>query len=263
MPKKPAKPKFAEVEEITEVVPPVKQVAFQDGKTIEIETPAPVVAKVPEPEAIPEPVKEEVKVEVPIPDEPEEKESILLPKEESATEEVVKDEKMVEVPKVENDAPLEVEKNTVEEKKTEPDKKAYLVGLFLTVLVTAICFGIFFYFIRVIKPQQSNIAPQTTSTPTPTETVKVFDKSLVTFEILNGSGVVGAAKKEGVTIESLGYKLGKTGNATEQTGNTLYISSDLAEFADTIISDLKDYAITEISDEPLTGSSSARLILGK
>jgi hypothetical protein len=168
----------------------------------------------------------------------------------------------VVVPEVPKDAPLAVEKAGAESEKTKPDKKSFWIGLVLTVFVTALSFGIFFLVLKQ-SPQKSTIGSEVTETPTPTEEIMELDRETVTFEVLNGSGVSGAAGKAGANLEKLGYTLGDTGNADEQEGNSLYLSEDLADYAEIIIEDLADYNIEKVTGEPLEGSSSAKLILGK
>ena len=231
MPKKIERKKFAEVEEVVEDMPTEKQYAVQDGKRIEIDTPQKEVA-------------------IPLNEEKETKEDSLLVPEEIVPNKVEEKKDAVELS----------EKQVEEAPKKE---KSCIGSIIVTFIVTSLLAGGIFYFISFNKPMTEEEKPVITETPTPTEMVKEIDRSLIDVEILNGSGVSGVAKEASEKIEAMGYKIEKTGNATIQDGNTLFISEDLKDFSEDMILDFKDYTILEIEETYLEGTSSAKLILGK
>ena len=115
---------------------------------------------------------------------------------------------------------------------------------------------------QLTQPTPSDIPIPITS-PTPQA---VIDRSEWSFEILNGSGVTGAAKKLAEEIQTLGYSVVKTGNADKDSYSQTQISvrEDLLEKVDLVIADLKDtLKIASVAGELAEGTASARIIIGK
>lgn len=106
-----------------------------------------------------------------------------------------------------------------------------------------------------------------TSLPEPTPTNKpVFDKSDWSLEILNGSGVTGAAKKIAERLQTFGYPVVKTGNADKDnySQTQIFIKKSLQDRAELIIADLKDIIkIASVAGELQDSTASARIIIGK
>lgn len=111
-----------------------------------------------------------------------------------------------------------------------------------------------------------------TPTPTATATARpapeiVLDKDAWKFEILNGSGVSGAAAEAKPKLEELGYEVVRIGNAdTQDQAETKLFVTDLTDpEVQLLIDDLQAVfpAIT-VSDEALEESEeiTARVILG-
>ncbi|OGH20639.1 MAG: hypothetical protein A3D74_04255 [Candidatus Levybacteria bacterium RIFCSPHIGHO2_02_FULL_37_13] len=93
-----------------------------------------------------------------------------------------------------------------------------------------------------------------------------LERSEWTLEVLNGSGIAGAATKISRTLESLGYKVIKTGNAKDDTYTTIHVLIDKAmmDQAELLLADLKDTLPTATLSGELTDSTaSARIIIGK
>ena len=178
----------------------------------------------------------------------------------------MKTEKTVPVPKVDIDAPLaaQIEKSTEYEGGVTPKNRfLYVLGIFsfigICLLVGATAY---FYLTQFRGKGEEKRVKMVEEQGQIQEETKSFERSGITFEVLNGSGVAGAAKKVAEKIEDLGYKVLKTGNTEETSGNKLYLRADIADFSDEIISDLADFDISGVSGELTEGSASARVVLG-
>jgi len=82
-------------------------------------------------------------------------------------------------------------------------------------------------------------APAAEPSPTPS-----FDRSKFTIRVLNGTSTSGLAGSESAKLKDLGYKIGKTGNATSSsTPRTLVkVKASASGLLDALIKDLKpDY----------------------
>lgn len=102
-------------------------------------------------------------------------------------------------------------------------------------------------------------------TPSPTPTVKLI-RSEWSFEVLNGSGVSGAAKKLADQLKSLGYQVIKVANADKDTytQNQIFVRANLKDKIDLVIADLKDVIkIASVAGELSDSTASARIIIGK
>lgn len=151
--------------------------------------------------------------------------------------------------------------NFVTERKKS--KKA-LFSLILVVIVLTVV-GAFIFNKKSSK--QTEPTPSPTSIPTPTQTPKpAFDKADWSLEVLNGSGVTGAAKKIADKLKEMGYQIVKTGNADKDSyeKTQILVKSDLKEKLDLLIADLKDVIkIASVGGELKDSTASARIILGK
>ena len=109
-------------------------------------------------------------------------------------------------------------------------------------------------------------APTPTATSVPTPTPNPLIRSEWSFEVLNGSGVTGLAKKVADKINGLGYSVVKTGNADKDNyaKTQIFVKVDLKKRLDLVIADLKDAVkIASYSGELKDSTASARIILGK
>ena len=92
------------------------------------------------------------------------------------------------------------------------------------------------------------VTPKVTSKLTPT-VASTTKKSVLTIEILNGSGVKGAAGKMSTELVNAGYSVSRTGNADafDYTGVTVNIKKSKASLLDQLKKDLSasDYIVTE------------------
>jgi hypothetical protein len=115
--------------------------------------------------------------------------------------------------------------------------------------------------------------PKATATPTPKPTIDPVDKetgldrSEISIEVLNGSGVTGAASQASDTLKSFGYNISSVGNAetTDYENVTIKIKSNKSNFLDLLKKDLGfSYTIGSSSADLADDSSAdALVIVGK
>ncbi len=107
--------------------------------------------------------------------------------------------------------------------------------------------------------------PTPTPVPSPTPKQQLI-RSERSFEVLNGSGVIGAAKKLADKLRELGYQVIKVGNADrdDYPKNLILVGKDQREKVDVLIADLRDVIkIASVGGELTDSTASARIIIGK
>lgn len=126
---------------------------------------------------------------------------------------------------------------------------------------------------------EATITGKTTPTPTkkpgttPTVTPKVTgttssgttDKSKLTINVQNGSGITGAAKKMGDLLTSLGYTTGTVGNAdtSDYAQTEIHVKAANKDILPTLKKDLgANYTIGTAAAD-YTGAGDALVIVGK
>lgn len=186
-----------------------------------------------------------------------------MSKEESKKKVVVVEEveAPVEAPVVESK--LEPEVKTETEVVEEEEKSSYLWIIIPTaLLVGALVGGLITYFSGISK------LPETDSSPSPiasipaeasaTPEAKVeMDRSKISLQVLNGSGISGFAGKAKTYLEGLGYKDVMAGNAatSDFTDTIISVKDSKKEFLETIKTDLaKNYQVAK-KTETLSASS--------
>lgn len=117
-------------------------------------------------------------------------------------------------------------------------------------------------------PTQTGETPHAATTPAGPSVfpTPAFHKQDVTFEVLNGSGIAGAAAKAADKIIAAGYPVVSVGNADSATYATskLYLTGAMQSHADQIISDLSvGFGISSVSGILTDSTASARIIVGK
>ncbi|OGE27997.1 hypothetical protein A2867_03645 [Candidatus Daviesbacteria bacterium RIFCSPHIGHO2_01_FULL_40_11] len=151
-----------------------------------------------------------------------------------------------------------------------PGRKSMKKIIFVTVILIVLLSAGFF-FRSQIKGLVSGGGVKSTpspsaSTPEPSPTPSPLVRSDWSFEILNGSGVTGAAKKLADEMQALGYPVIKVGNADRDnySETQILIREDLSEKIDLVIADLKDtIKIASVAGQLKEGTASARIIIGK
>ena len=109
--------------------------------------------------------------------------------------------------------------------------------------------------------------PTSTPIPTPTPDVSQLDRSTLSIQVLNGSGIAGAAGKMKEALEEKGYTVGDTGNAEnyDYTSLEITVKKDKEAYLTLLESDLKEAyslgttAATLADDVPYD----VRIIVGK
>lgn len=141
----------------------------------------------------------------------------------------------------------------------------------IAVVVVLACAG-GIYFLLNSQQNSSQMAtstkeePAVTETPIPTPTPEPLNRAELSFEVLNGSGVKGEAKRVADLLIELGYKVTKTGNADKDdyAQSELIIGSSLEDKANLIVADLKDIIrIASVSATLKESTPSGRIIIGK
>lgn len=113
------------------------------------------------------------------------------------------------------------------------------------------------------KDKDKVVFESPTPTPEPTPQLIRSDWSL---EVLNGSGITGAAKKIADKLKDLGYPVIKVGNADKNNyeASQILVRKDLQDQIDLVLADIKDIVKIASSGGNLKDSTaSARIILGK
>lgn len=148
--------------------------------------------------------------------------------------------------------------------------RGLLVWVILLLLVGALAGGGYYWYqhhqAEGLNGEDSTAADQITqeATPTPTPTVSVV-RSDWTIDVLNGTATSGVAKKVADSLKSLGYNIGKVGNAPSKdfTTSQLHVGSSDQTKAQGLLSDFKTYGVSEIkADLTKAASMSAQLIIG-
>jgi hypothetical protein len=161
----------------------------------------------------------------------------------------------------------EIENRAESEPQEKSNVKLYILGGVMAGIIVIAVVALFISFSTQLE-QEKNREARIGVTPMPTIALR---RALVrddwSFEVLNGSGVAGAAKKAADKIEVLGYKVIDMGNAesSNSSGNKLYVTADMIDRGDLLIADLRaDFNIASVSGEFKSSSTaSARLIIGK
>ena len=170
----------------------------------------------------------------------------------------------IEVPSIDVRSPLKIEERPLElQKETSLDQKnkGLFVGgilICLFILIVTVIVAVFRFRIEQEKPvtKQEN---QNTVIAQP-----VFNKKDFVFEVLNGSGKAGEAKKAAEILQSLGFEVIKVGNADNNSDKTIIIlDTKLISLADSLLQALqKDFKIATVSGNLTDTTGSARLIIG-
>ncbi len=151
----------------------------------------------------------------------------------------------------------------VSDNELSSNRKLSFIWIFLGIFIVFLAGGMVFLFLfqQPQKPEQVYTAP--TDTPTPSK-IPVPAAAKWNVEILNGSGIPGAAAKMADKLEALGYTVVKTGNADDtQANTTFYLSKDFSAYGDEFSADLLKQQITAKNGGELSESSiSARIIIG-
>lgn len=117
------------------------------------------------------------------------------------------------------------------------------------------------------KGATTTVAPTAKPSSNPKDSSTGLDRSSLSVQVLNGSGVAGVAKKGSDFLSGLGYSIASTGNADNEDfqGVTIQVKSAKSSFAALLKKDLStDYTVTSAtSDLSASSSADALVIIGK
>lgn len=138
----------------------------------------------------------------------------------------------------------------------------YRVGIVFTGLVITASLVLLIVSITMSKNSMP-VAVKVESTPTPQST-PAFNPETISIEVLNGSGVPGAAAKGAATLKTKGYTVAGTGNTKKTPESGVFISKSLSqESRVSLFADLASvFGISSSSGDLIDASVSARLIIG-
>lgn len=150
-------------------------------------------------------------------------------------------------------------------------KKKPLTTILLVILVIIVLVVIGFLLLsirgmkRIVTTFYQTPSPLPAFSPTP-EPKAVLKREDWSFEVLNGSGARGLAKKISDQLRQSGYNVVKTGNAGKDNypKTQILVSKDFLDRVDLVIADLKDIIkIASVAGELKEGTASGRIIIGK
>lgn len=141
-----------------------------------------------------------------------------------------------------------------------------LITLILFILAIVVIGAGIYFMAGLGGSKKAAPTPTPSATAEPTPTPKALNRSDWSMEVLNGSGVTGAAKKIADQLKALGYPVVKVGNADKDdyTSNQFFVKKGLEDSVNLVILDIKDIIkIASISGELKDSTASARIIIGK
>jgi hypothetical protein len=143
----------------------------------------------------------------------------------------------------------------------QKNKIIYSVGIFVTMGIIIATVTVFLVYLNAPKAAKQEVKKSELSTMTPTPTQKPVP---VTLEVLNGSGVSGAASKGATKLTDKGYTVVSTGNAKKQATTQFFVSKTLPQSAiDSLLSDVSTlFGVSSSSGDLTDSTATARLILG-
>ncbi|MBU0846275.1 LytR C-terminal domain-containing protein [Patescibacteria group bacterium] len=147
------------------------------------------------------------------------------------------------------------------------NRKLFTAGLIVVLFVFGITGWIFYLTNRYTEKTtqeeitiEEGITEEPTATPAPTQ----LEREEITLEIMNGSGVAGAAGDAAEIFEALGYEITEIGNADVTEGNELYVNPEFEGLVEILLKDVEsELDISSISGELEDSDASARIILGE
>ena len=193
-----------------------------------------------------------------------------IPSTEEATETETK-----EVPASSEEQDLSTEtKETLSERPLEEEvplektnKKLYRTGLIVVLVIFGITGWIFYLTNRYSQKttqEEITLEETETATPTPAPELVQLEREEITLEILNGSGVAGAAGDAAEIFEALGYLDVETGNGDDTVGNELHVNPEFEDIIDVLLEDVEsELDVSSIAGELEDSDYAARIILGE
>jgi hypothetical protein len=138
----------------------------------------------------------------------------------------------------------------------------FILGIVFAIALIAGAVGVFVVYLGSSKaPKQ--ISQKASVTPTPTPTPE-FVRSRISFEVINASGVSGAATKGAGTLTKAGYTVLSVGNGGKQATSSILLAGSLTSTeVSEILADMNSlFSVSSPSGDLNGTTASARLILG-
>ncbi len=198
------------------------------------------------------------------------KKKVLVVEEVADATKEVEDKKSVDDTK--SEAPQEIEP-VIEESQEKPNYLWIIIPT--TLLVGALVGGFITYFSGIASLSQTQVTPVPTvepvvETPTPkasTTPSSAIKKEDLKIQVLNGSGVPGAAGEAKAFLEGLGYKNIEVGNAQSSNFETTEVSIKEVkkDYLDVLVKDLsEEYEVNKKTGTvPASGKFDIIITLGK
>lgn len=144
------------------------------------------------------------------------------------------------------------------------NRKLFFLGGFVFLLTVVVATLVGFYILNTSKEKDAALVEKSSETEvmvSPTPIIVEIDKKEWTFEVLNGSGVRGAASEAQKKIEDLGYTVDSIGNAPDTDTTKVYVSNESdIEAVEKILPELKkDFG--DLSVEEKTKESNAKIVI--
>jgi len=147
------------------------------------------------------------------------------------------------------------------EQTNKKNYKILILGLLVATAIAVLVSGYFYW-------QSKKEIPQPSPTPTTVKTEEktyVFNRSDWSIEVLNGSTKAGAASKLAKDLETLGYKITKTGNADNKDykNSSVALSTDIKKYKAVFLGDLDGkITLSETTETQKDSTASAQIIIG-
>ncbi len=176
-----------------------------------------------------------------------------------------------DVPETNLDAPLNIEREAQESRPAaRGNQKTFWFGFLFAALIVGLTMAGIYFYINVYSQDQVSII-KTVSVTEPKNTQPDLSQPTInraewSFEVLNGSGIAGAAKDAANKLINLGYNVIKVDNADKNNyrSNQLLVSKDHSGKAQLLFDDLKDqFKLATIAGELKDSTASAQIIIGR
>jgi len=134
-----------------------------------------------------------------------------------------------------------------------------ILAALIIIIGAVVVFVMYLGSTKVPQMATNRMAVAPTASPTP-----AFVRSAVSFEVINASGVSGAASKAKDALMQLGYTVLMVGNSKKQATSSLVLASSVSASAvSEILADVNNlFSISSSSGSLLGSTASARIILG-
>ncbi len=147
------------------------------------------------------------------------------------------------------------------------NRKLFFLGGFVFLLTVVVATLVGFYILNNSKQSDRDLAEKSSEEEvevSPTPTITQINKSEWTFEVLNGSGVKGAAAEAQTQIEALGYTVDSIGNASNVDSTEVYISDEKdRKIVEKILPELvKDFGDLTIQEKIRESNAKIVIVLG-